>query len=125
MRGHITMLLFNPKNPAHSINDITERGLRFPQFSSDLDLDAGEYGHALANHIGRDFDLSPAAKIGPSLGRGVQGTGRIEDYFIRGSADNFTGPTHPGVDAEKAFLGCQGFKDFSDTFGFAHADIIT
>ena len=118
-------LPLNPKNAAHPLDNITERGLRFFQSPSDLDFDASEHGHALADHIWRDFNFDPAAKIGPSLGGGMQGSGLIEDEDIRITSNNFTGPTHPGVDAEKALLGRQGCQDFSDTFGFAHADIIT
>ena len=119
------MLPLNPKNPAHPRDNIAERGLRFFQFSGDLDLDGGKYSYFRADHFLRDFDLGPAAKVRPSLRRGMQGAGFVKDYFIRCSTDNLTGPAHPRVDAEKALLGRQGFKDFSDTFGFAHENIIT
>ena len=119
------MLLLNPKNAAHARDNILKRDLRFIQLSSDLDLDGSEHGNFRANHIGRDFYFGPAAKVGPSLGRGMQGAGVLQDKNIRITADDFASPAHPGVDTKKALLGRKCCQDFSNTFGFGHANIIT
>ena len=109
---------FNPEYAAHPLNDIAERRLSRSQLPRDLDLDAGEHGHALPHHVGRDLNLSPSTKIGPTLGGGMERSGLSQSDEFRGAAHDLTGPSHPGVDTEKAFVRGQGCQDLLDTFRF-------
>lgn len=121
----MTPLFLNSKDAAHTGDDIAERGLLRAQPPHHFDLDTGKHGYALTNHIRRDLNLGPTAKIGPSLGGGPQRARFLQDKYIRFTAHDLASPTHSRVDAEKALLGRQRGQDFSYTFRFFHADIIT
>lgn len=108
------------KYTAHLRDNITERGLRFPQPSSDLDLNSGKYGYGLPYHFVRDLHLCPAAKVGPSFGRSMEWTGLMDHHGFAIPAQDLTSPTHAGIDAEQSLGRRQGCQDFSDAFGFFH-----
>ena len=113
-------LFLNPKNAAHARDNITERGLFFIQLARHLDLDAGKHGHVLAHHVRRDLYLGPPAKVGPSLGSGMQRTRFLQDKNIRLAAQDLTRPSHAGVDAKKALVRRQRCQDISYAFLFGH-----
>lgn len=98
------MTLINPEHAAMPVKDALECFLRLRQLACHLDLHGGEYGDALPHHVGCDFDFGPAAKVGPSFGGGMKGTGGVQDYLIRGAAQDLTRPPHAGIDAEQALF---------------------
>lgn len=114
------MTRINPEYAPHGLDHGLKRGLRFPQPSSDLDLNGGEHSDFRADHFGRDLDLSPAAKVGPSFGGSVEGSGFVNQDGFGITAYNFTSPSHARVDAEQSLRRWQGGKYLSYSFGFTH-----
>ena len=109
------MLLNHSKYTAHFLQDARERLLRLTQLASHLNFFCGENGDALAHHLGRDFNLSPAPKIGRTCGRGMKGP-RICDEDVSGlEARDLAGPAHAGVDTKEPLFRRQGCQDFADS----------
>lgn len=120
MRGMLTMSPLNPEQSAHARDNITERRLFRAQPSRDLDLDAGEHGHALAHHFRRDLYLGPAAKIGPSLGGGPKRSRLRKQDHVGRPAHDLARPSHSGVDTEQPLVRGQRCQDFPYAILFFH-----
>lgn len=107
------MLPLDLKQPPHGLQDIFKRSLDLRQAPGDLDLDAGEYGYFLPDHLRRNLHFRPAANIRPPRRRSMKGSGILKDEHVFRVTHNLTGPAHPGVDAEQALLGRDTCKYFA------------
>ena len=107
------MTLFDhPKYAPHGRQHVPKGHLGLGQPTRHLYLNAGEHGHTLAHHVGRDLNLGPPTQIGPALGGCVKRSRLGKDDKFGGAVHGLTCPAHPGVDAEQALVGREGRQDF-------------